>query len=1072
MAKQKPAPGGDASPGRSSRKLTSRGDGANTDRGRGAGTSAKPGRGDDGSESGADLESILEALGRSGGHDFHAYKRTTLTRRIRRRMGIHRIGHPSDYARLLREDSAEVDALARDLLISVTEFFRDPESWDHLKAEVLLPLLREQGREAGIRAWVPGCATGEEAYTLAILLLEAAEELELSPEIRIFASDIDTAALAVCRTGVYSEAVVGRVSPERLARYFTKSPEGYRVNKDVRDRLVVAEHNLLADPPFSRLDLVSCRNLLIYMVPDLQKRLLSLFHYALHRNGVLFLGHAETAGRTEALFEALSKPHRIFRKIGSTPTTRMGLWSMVGATGGPAARGSLSAEMNQDGFKSAILKQVLDRLSPPSVVVNARNQILYSFGIPEGYLEVPRGEMTADLFAWTPSQIHSQLRAVLLKARRSGGHESRGPFHAPGPRGGRTIRVEVDPLSGVPFQEKLLLVTFLAGGDGAGPEATNGDLGIEEAGLVDQLENQLREVREDLQISLEGLETSNEELRTANEEILSMNEELQSSNEELETSSEELQSLNEELARVNGRLQAKVEDLEHANNDLANLVSSNGIPTLFLDSALGVKWFTDLAGTLLGLRSADLRRPLEGLSLPQIADGVAEVAARVLESGSPEEAQVASGDGRWFLRRVVPYRVGEDRIDGVVVAFVDTTRLKHAEEALRALTERLEIRVKERTRYLEVLGRVAAIGNEADSIAAAFRQTLETMCTEFGWPVGHAYVHSKGDPATYVDSGEWWFEGPEFEPLREFGTAHRVRMGSGLLGQAAESARPAWTDDLDTVQAYPTEMLRRLGIRGAFTIPVVVGKRAAGVLKFLTREGGEPAPFLLDTAVHCGTQMGRVVERKELERTLANVVVEEHRRVGQEIHDGVAQQVAGAGFLAESLSGRIREALPEESELADRLVAALNETRQQVRDLARGLMPVEVDACGLDAALGDLVERMRATYGINCRLERQAPVRVEDNFTATHLYYVAQEALFNAFKHAQAQEVVVTIAAREKRLSLDVQDDGIGFDGESDQGMGIRIMRYRCGLIGGVLSVERAPQGGTVVRCEVQEEDE
>ncbi len=1020
------------------------------------------------------VQSVLDVLNTGSHYDFGAYKRSTLFRRIHRRMGLHQLDSLEAYVRLLSDKPAERSALARDLLISVTRFFRDAEAWKTLKQDVLLPLARERGEGETVRVWVPGCATGEEAYTMAILLLEARKEAQSPCDIQIFASDVDADALAVARPGTYPVVRAAEVSPARRSRSFTRFDGGFRIKREVREKVVFAEQNLLSDPPFSRMDLVSCRNFLIYLVPEAQERLLRLFHYSLSPGGCLFLGNAETTSTGEALFEPLSKRYRIFRKVG---TTRLSHVDFRSFSKPPIPRSQLRNGLrgrDHDIFVEAIKKLVLNRFAPPSVVVNGRDEILFSFGAASPYLTPPRGAMTTDLFAWTPLTTHPKLRATLLKARRTGKPIARGPFEVPGQGGGHAFRIVVDPLTLPNSVEGLLLVSFsevVPAGIAALP-AMDPDPG--EIAIIDHLEEQLREARSELQISVEELETSNEELRTANEEMTSMNEDLQSTNEELETSGEELQSLIDELAAVNSKLQEKVVALETANNDLANLISSSGIPTVFLDPSLCIKWFTESAGEFLHLRPLDFHRSIRELSLPAAGANMEADARRVMETRVQLESQIRCEDGRWYIRRVLPYRISGDRVDGVVVAFIEMTELKAAEEALRTLNEQLDARVHERTHYLELLGRIAVIANQADSIQKAFPAVLKEMCAGFDWPVGHAYLHSMKDPLVLEDSGAWWFGEPELESLKMHAAARKPRKGKdrGPLGEEMEEVRPTWTTDLDAISTYPADVLRRAGIRGAVTVPIVVGRRRVGVLKFLSRGDSEPDALLLDTASLCGTQLGRVVvrkelEREELERQTADLVVEEHRRLGQELHDTLAQQIVGAALLAETLHRRIKEALPPEAVLAQRLAASLTEAKQQVHDLARGLMPVEVDAAGLMSALDDLVSRLRSSFRSNCRFECARPVLVEDNFTATHLFYIAQEALYNAVKHSGAPEIVVSLAAEGIDLVLEVRDDGAGKFEVPDEtrGLGIRIMRYRSGLIGGSLTFESAPGGGLIVRC-------
>ncbi len=610
---------------------------------------------------------ILAVLRTRTKFDFGAYKRATLQRRIQRRMSLRHIEGMPEYLQVLRGDPAELAALRKDLLISVTRFLRDPKGWAVFQKEAVPRLLEKKAPGEVLRAWVPGCATGEEAYTLGMLLIEGMHAAGKSGPIQIFASDVDPDAIEVARAGVYSESIERDVEPERLRRFFAKQERGYRVSKEVRECVVFAQQNLLADPPFSRLDLVSCRNLLMYLEPAAQNRALTLLHFSLVEGGTLFLGTAETIGDQVDLFEVVSKKWRLFRRIGPTRHDRV-VFPPVGAASGPSPIvAPLPPGVPSAGrFPSLVQQVLLDRFAPASVVVNRKGEILYFCGPTHEYLAQPTGLPANDLLAQARPGLQTKLRGALHRAIRDDAVVAARGVRVR--RGAAFHRVEftIEPLRAPPETEGLLLVSFRD--ERVGPEAPGPPTAAEES-LVHQLENELKAAREDLESTTEEFETSNEELNAANEEVTSVNEELQSTNEELETSKEELQSLNEELNTVNAELEGKVEQLEHVNNDLANLLSSTDIPTVFLDAGFHLRRFTPAATRLFNLLPSDVGRPIPDIALKFSDPDLLADAQAVLDRLAPATKEVRTSEGRWYMRQVLPYRTQDNRIDGVVVTF-------------------------------------------------------------------------------------------------------------------------------------------------------------------------------------------------------------------------------------------------------------------------------------------------------------------------------------------------------------------------------------------------------------------
>jgi two-component system CheB/CheR fusion protein len=626
------------------------------------------------------LSKLLDLLHRQLGLDFSGYKQPMLVRRVHRRMGLLRCASVDDYMQTLRDSRAECEALAEDFLISVTEFFREPDAWQVLADEVLPDLLAAKHTGDAVRVWVPGCATGEEAYGLAMLFLENPLFDQQRLKLQIFATDLDRGALDVARKGCYPRTIEATVSAQRLERFFVLEHEVYRVRRALRDAITFAAQNLAYDPPFSRMDLVSCRNLLIYLSPELQRRVLQVFHYALVPGGVLALGKSETVAPLGHLFRTVAHGARIFRRIGAAaPPDRVPRLRPLSATHAAAPPSARVLRMDH----ARVLHDALGAERPTcALLANREGRVLYLHGVARGLVDLHEGEPSSDLFAMVDGALRPHLRAAMhLAAAEKRRVETHAAAAAADGTDARTVRVAVAPL---PHEADDLLLVTLDPEQPAGPVADPAQPGSEQQALR-SLEAELHNTKRDLRLAIEEMEATNEELKVAHEEAISTNEELQSTNEELETSQEELQSVNEELTTVNHQLQVKLEELEGLNDDLSNLLASTSIPTLFLDRDLRIKRFTPAATQLFRLIGSDVERPLADIVTLDDADAVIDDARAVLRDLTPLARETVSRDGRSYLRRTLPYRKRENQIDGVVITFNDVTQIKQAAEGLRRL---------------------------------------------------------------------------------------------------------------------------------------------------------------------------------------------------------------------------------------------------------------------------------------------------------------------------------------------------------------------------------------------------
>ena len=648
------------------------------------------------------LEKIFLLLRSQTGHDFSQYKRNTILRRVARRMAVHQIDRMEDYLRYLQLTRDEVDALFRDLLIGVTNFFRDTEIFEEIRKQVIPQLLAGKAKGSTIRAWVPGCSTGEEAYSLAILLRERMEELKENFKVQIFATDIDREAIDSARAGIYPSSIIADVSPERLAHFFDpENPEGtaYRIHKTIRDMLVFSEHDLIKDPPFSKVDLISCRNLLIYMGPELQKRLMPLFHYALNPGGILVLGSSESVGDYANLFSAVDRSAKIFqRKGGDSGAQRVGFARLYAQTpGAEIARQTGRGPMNETKLplQEIAVRTLLAHYSPVGALVNERGDILYLLGRTGRYLEPTPGEASLNIFRMAREGLRGDLTIALHRAVSLGVSTRHTGLRVKSDDTFTVVDLTVLPVPAesesavtnlflVILEERVQpeprLSTEVALNVVEGAAALGPDLDA----YILKLKQELRGKDEYLQTTIEELETSNEELRSAHEEMQSVNEEMQSTNEELETSKEELQSVNEELATVNGELQAKVADLSRSNNDMINLLSGTGIGTIFVDHRLRILRFTPTVSPLINLIETDVGRPVDQIRTNLVGyDRLAADVKGVLNNLAPKELEVQTVAGDWYLLRIRPYRTLENVIEGAVITFTEISVLKKAQLALR-----------------------------------------------------------------------------------------------------------------------------------------------------------------------------------------------------------------------------------------------------------------------------------------------------------------------------------------------------------------------------------------------------
>ncbi|HTM05546.1 MAG TPA: CheR family methyltransferase [Vicinamibacterales bacterium] len=986
---------------------------------------------------------ILTLLRVRTGQDFSNYKPATIRRRVQRRLGVRGVSTLAEYVQVMREHPDEAVLLMKELLISVTNFVRDPEAFQVLERDVVPALFERHGSGDQIRIWSAGCATGEEAYSLAMLFAERAGTVRDAPTIQVFASDLDEQAIATARDGLYSEADVADLSAGRLARFFQREPGGYRVRRDLREMVLFAHHNVIRDPPFSHVDLIACRNLLIYLNRSIQERLIETFHFALRPGGYLFLGTSETADGGDDLFAVVDKSAHIFesRTVTSRPSLALADRAIPAAPPYPRALEPRPLERISPG---ELHLRLLEQYAPPSFVVNEDYTLMHVSPGAAAFLQVTPGEPSRDIFKVVHEDLRADLRTALQMAARDRAAVVISGVRVHLPEGDKALRLTARPaLREDSTPRGYFLIVLEEKEDGAAPAAIRITSRAEPESR--QLTEELEQVRGRLRSTVEQYETQVEEARAANEELQAMNEELRSSAEELETSREELRSSNEELTTVNEELKIKIEELRLTNNDFQNLINAADIAAIFLDRSLRVKLSTPRAQQIFNLLPADIGRRLSDITSRLLYEPFHDDTLRVLDRLHTVEREVQTREGRWFLMRILPYRTADDRIEGVAMTFHDITLRRHAETRLHAGEERLRLLIDSAVDY-------AIFTMSSDGVIDSWNTGAERM---FGYG-GDEII---GQDGAILFTPEDRMAGV---PGEELAVAHEK-------GRALDER---WHLRKDGTRFFCSGVTTRLG-----NDDTVVGY--AKIARDLTA-GRESQTALqqahadLEARVdHRTRQLLAEIERRgaaqqevsALLRRLVTAQEDLRRRISRDLHDQLGQQLTALRLALERHREHCRGEATADLERAQQLTREIDGA---IDFLAWELRPTVLDDLGLAAALPRYVEEWSAHHGISARFENGGHIQGRlDSEIETTFYRVAQEALNNVAKHAQATSVDVVLDRRDGELLLVVEDDGIGFDigapDVRDNGIGLAGMRERAALAGATLQVESTPGKGTSV---------
>jgi two-component system, chemotaxis family, CheB/CheR fusion protein len=981
------------------------------------------------------LAEIIDLLRTKTAHDFALYKPGTLLRRIERRMALAAVPDIARYLDMVRQDSGEIDLLAKDLLINVTSFFRDPKAFELLAKQVIPDLVRRQPSDRPLRIWVAGCSTGEETCSLAMLFFEEMATAKRNLRLQVFASDVDENAVALAREGRYPETIAADVSPERLARFFTQEEHGYRVVPELRGVVVFTAQDVLADPPFSRLDLISCRNLLIYLRPEAQEKVLLLFHFALREGGVLMLGNSETVGSLDDRFEAISKTQRIYRQIGHSRPGEVDF--PIGPGGGartlwpgrtpPAATQGISA-------RDLTQRLLLETYAPASVLINRKHECLYFSGPTDRFLRVAAGEPSRDLLAMVREGLRNKLRAAIQQASRehalaiaTGAQASHGGSAVP-------VRIEVHPVQ----NEDLLLVSFFDQ-PAHEPRPAQAVEPPDDLSRIAELERELDATRKELQSTIHDLEIANEEQKAINQEAMSANEEFQSTNEELMTSREELQSLNEELTALNSQLQETLERQRSTSNDLHNILDSSGVATLFLDSELNIRFFTPATKSLFRVIATDIGRPLADLARRINDPRLLADAGTVLAGDVPPNREVEGDNGAWYTRRILPYRTQDAQVEGVVITFADISERKTAERAIEASRSYSDSIINTIRQPLVVLDEELCVISASRSFYSTFSVVPE---------------QTVGRQLDAVDNGRL-----DIAALRGF--LDRLRNGEGVI------------EDHEIDVELPSRGLRSLLV-SALEIreePLATRKILLTIDDITERKhAAEALEAAKRQAEHANLGKSRFLAAAshDLRQPLQTISL---------LHEMLAKKVKDETTLA--LVGRLDETVSTMSSMLDTLL--------DINQLEAGIVRREM----VDFPINAVLEHLRTQFSFHAAAHRLGwrvvPSSLSVRSDPRLLEQMIRNLLSNAVKYTDKGTILLGCRRRGDKLRIEVWDTGIGVPEEQLQaifeefhqldnpvrerskglGLGLAIVERLADLLGHTVDVRSRPGKGSVFAVEV-----
>jgi two-component system CheB/CheR fusion protein len=994
-------------------------------------------------------QKILQLLRELSGLDLRQYKAETIRRRIARRMLLLRMEHLAQYHRFLQMRGDELRTLQEDVLINVTRFFRDPGFWDSLRTNVLPVVLQDRPPQKPIRIWCAGCSTGEEAYSLSITVLEYLSHLGLETPVQIFGTDASDLSIEAARMAVYPETLVSEISTDRLRRYFVKIDRGYQVSKRVRDTCIFARQNLCNDPPFSHIDILSCRNVMIYFNQVLQRQVMLTFHYALEVGGFMLLGMSEGLRDYSDMFNTVDRKHKIYMKTGGSlpfdfePRRTYSLTQMPGTARAPLV------EIDRNVWPELELQRAADRIvlarfGPPGLIIDERMNVLQSRGQTSQFLEITPGAVSWNLMRVVREGLANEIRVAVQRAIQENVPAVANIVTLDKQWGEQSVQVDVLPITSASARPRCFLVLFQNVDKGNARRATEQSalpqLTVDEKDrLIAQLRQDLSSTRFHLQALIEERDAQNQELVSANEEIQSANEELQSTNEELETTKEELQSANEELQTVNDELQQRNNVLTQTGNDLNNLLNSVNIPLLMLTSDLHIRQFTPPMQRLLSVRPADIGRSISEIRLQLSIENIEPLLNEVLETLGTRELEVQDREGRWYLLRVRPYRTSDNKIEGLVVVLVDIDQLQRSQQHLVDARDFASSVVESVPLPIVVLSQDCKI---------------RTVNTAFRELTGMQTIELEGRSLPDLANLLWGLDEmrERLKPLLHSQPGSSVEFEHhSTLGQRRTL--------LIKAQALSTEGNRVL----LLMLEDITLRREAELL--IARQNRALASEIEIAAQHLTHTQE---ELRGLTAHLFTVQEEERQRVARELHDDISQRMSLLEITLQQIKDIGTDS--EDSLNLNSARAQLQSLNTDIRQISHRLHPAILHDLGLSAALRVMVKEFGDREGMPATYVSQD---VPDNLSpraATAIYRIAQEALRNVSKHAGKTHVKVMLEALSDILRLRVMDFGVGFDQESEsktRGLGMVSMQERARLAGGTLTVHSELGEGTSITVEV-----
>lgn len=1075
------------------------------------------------------FEVLLRLLKKSFGVDFANYKVSTIDRRIRRRMALQTIDQLEDYVQRVRNHPEELRALFQDMFIGVTEFFRDPGMFKVLSKVVFPKLVKNRPADLPIRMWVPGCSTGEEVYSIAISLLEYLGNDPSKMSIQIFGTDVNDAAISKARLGMYGKEIVASVGSARLHRFFTESDGGFQISKPVRDLCVFAKHNILKDPPFTHLDLLSCRNLLIYFNAEVQKRLIPMFNYALRLNGFLLLGPEETIGDFGDLFALKDRRYKLystkaakFRPIFDLQTER----SVSPIPSVPLGK-QPTARSDFDLRKEAADQLILNHYGPPAVLVNENMEIVHTRGHTGPYLELAPGVATLNLLKMAREGLLQPLRASFERARKLGAAVSEQGVRIQAGGREKVVTIHVMPIRIPGSAERTFLVLF----EDVSPsvklqetttaprknvvEKSSGEDNIR----VSQLRQELTTTKAYLHSVIEHQESSNEELRSLNEEITSTNEELRSTTEELETANEELRSSNEELNTLNEESQRRSRELSQANDDILNLLANMNLSVIILDRHLCVRRFTPTAQRALHLVASDVGRPLKHLRLPVNLPDLEATIRSTMQRLKPFQADLRDEKGRLYMVQVHPYITAEKRVEGALVALSDVSAVEERFQIMADLLPEAITYVGPDNRYVfanstfeEWFGlpreKVRGISVERvqggtiyKSLQPSIERALGGHRSEFEGYLsykrsGKRYVHIDYVPRRDASNKiiGYYSVKRDLTELKEAEEKFRVFVETApfaIIIHDALGKMVVVNSQTEQMFGYPRkeligqsvellmpERFRRahVGERKTYMQHPVIRPMAAGLELYAQRKDGSEfpveislSPIRISKGILVSSTIVDLTDRRRLaEQTHLATVLEERARLARDVHDTLAQGFTGIILNLEAVE-ELSQNLPQELKI--RIEKAQEVAREKLQEARQSLLALSAPHRGagdLSKSIHELADRASLSGKPVVRFSLRGTPRPLEPVVEENLLFVARQAIDNAQQHAGADNIRVELAFRKRTLRLRIQDDGHGFDtSKISRGLGLVGMRDRAQFIGGTFTLQTQPRKGTLIEVKV-----